>query len=62
MFDKEYYESLMKLQKLANRGASKAREQQKKAGLPIPYSRNGKLYYELPDGTIVDKIDEEDKS
>ena len=55
---KEDYEFMLKIQKCANRGTSKAREEAKKAGLPIPYSRNGKLYYELPDGTIVDKIDE----
>ena len=54
---KDDYELLLKIQKCANRGTSKAREEAKKAGLPIPYSRNGKLYYELPDGRIVDKID-----
>ena len=62
MMTKEDYEFMLKIQKCANRGTSKAREEAKKAGLPIPYSRNGKLYYELPDGSIVDKLEEKNKT
>jgi hypothetical protein len=41
--------------RVANEAAAKARAENKKLGIASPISINGKLYYELPDGTITDK-------
>lgn len=50
------YEFSAKVQRLANRGAKKAQDKARKAGLAIPYSINGKLVYQLPDGSVVSKL------
>jgi len=41
--------------RIANQAAAKARAENKALGIASPISINGKLYYELPDGTITDK-------
>ena len=53
----EEHELTLKIQKAANAGTQKARETARKAGLPIPFARNGRIYYELPDGSIVEKLE-----
>jgi hypothetical protein len=44
-----------RITRLANRGARKSQEKARKAGVANPYLLNGKLVYQLPDGTITDK-------
>jgi hypothetical protein len=56
--NKEYYELSAKITRLANRGARKAIEQAHQAGLAVPFSLNGKIIYQWPDGTITDKCPE----
>ena len=41
--------------RIANQAAAKARAENKALRIASPISINGKLYYELPDGTITDK-------
>lgn len=41
--------------RIANEAAAKARADNKAQGIASPISINGKLYYELPDGTITDQ-------
>lgn len=52
---KETYESLIKVTRIGNRAIKKAQAENSKKGLPNVYSKNKKLYYELPDGTITMK-------
>ncbi|MFO7847058.1 MAG: hypothetical protein R6V27_10880 [Balneolaceae bacterium] len=41
--------------RLGNRGVRKAQEENRKLGLPNVYSKNGKIYYQLPNGQITTK-------
>jgi len=41
--------------RLYNRGISKAQAENRKLGLPNVYVRNGRLVYEMPDGSIRTK-------
>ncbi len=50
---KEDYEMLIKMTRIGNRAVKKAQEENRKKGLPSVYSKNKRLYYELPDGTIT---------
>lgn len=52
---KEDYEMLIKVTRIGNRAVKKAQEENRKKGLPNVYSKNKRLYYELPDGTITMK-------
>jgi len=52
---KEIYVELLKMAKIGNRAVKKAQEENRRKGLPNVYSKNKKLYYELPDGTITMK-------
>ncbi|MBI4712777.1 MAG: hypothetical protein HY762_05695 [Planctomycetes bacterium] len=50
---KETYESLIEITRIGNRAIKKAQAENRKKGLPNVYSKNKRLYYELPDGTIT---------
>ncbi len=50
---KEDYELLLKVTKIGTRAVKKAQEENRKKGLPSVYSKNKKIYYELPDGTMT---------
>ena len=52
---KDLYVELIKISKIGNRAVKKAQEENRRKGLPSVYSKNKKLYYELPDGTITMK-------
>ncbi|MFQ6760156.1 MAG: hypothetical protein ACLRFM_02010 [Alphaproteobacteria bacterium] len=41
---KEYYELSVKLLRLANRGAHRANEAARRAGVPVVYAYGGKLH------------------
>ena len=47
--------SVLEILKIGNRAVHKAQEENRKKGLPNVYSKNKKLYFELPDGTITMK-------
>ena len=50
---KDLYVDLIKISKIGNRAVKKAQEENRRKGLPNVYSKNKRLYYELPDGTIT---------
>jgi len=53
---KKYYELSDRIVRLANRGVHKAIERAHAAGLAVPFSLgNGKVLFQLPDGTVTDK-------
>lgn len=52
---KRHYEMLIKMARIGNRAVKKAQEENRLKCLPNVYSKNKRLYYELPDGTITMK-------
>lgn len=50
---KSVYEFMIKVLRAGNRAVEKAQEGDRRLGLPNVFVRNGKIYYELPDGTIT---------
>ena len=52
---KEYYKNLIRMTRIGNRAIKKAQEENRRLGLPNVYSKNKRLYFELPDGTITMK-------
>lgn len=52
---KERYEMLIKITRIGSRAVKEAQEENRRKGLPSVYSKNKRLYYELPDGTITMK-------
>jgi hypothetical protein len=53
--DKEDYELAAKMLRLANRGAKKAQEENRRLGLPNVYELAGNLVWVYPDGTTKSK-------
>lgn len=49
----EIYQFGFEINKIANDAIDIIKKQNKKLGIPLVYSKNGKLYFELPDGRIV---------
>ncbi len=50
---KKTYEWVLKMARIGNRAVRKAQEENRRLGLPNVYSRNGRAYWELPDGTLT---------
>lgn len=46
---------IAKITRLANIAVKKAQEENRKKGIPNVYVINGKIVYQLPDGTITEK-------
>ena len=57
----ETYARGLEFQRIGNLAIRKAQEENRRLGLPNVYSRNGKLIYEMPDGSIVVKDIQEKK-
>ncbi len=53
--DLEIYRRALELQRIGNRAVRKAQEESRRLGVPNVYSKNGTLYYELPNGEITTK-------
>jgi hypothetical protein len=51
----ETYRNAVELQRIGNRAVRAAQEESRRMGVPNVFSRNGKVYYELPNGEITDK-------
>lgn len=49
----ELYQRVIQFTKIGNQAVHKAQEENRKLGIPNVYGRNGKVYFELPDGTIT---------
>ncbi|MCL2062996.1 MAG: hypothetical protein FWG98_01295 [Candidatus Cloacimonetes bacterium] len=57
----EEYQFSEKIQKIGNEAVRKAKEEAQKAGLPIAYSLNGRLVFQLTDGSVTDDVEKVDK-
>ncbi len=49
----DLYQFASEVIRIGNRAVKKAQEENKKLGLPNVFTKNGKLYYELPNGEIT---------
>ncbi len=49
----ELYKKAIQFEKIGNEGIRRAMDENRKRGIPIIYTINGKLVYELPDGQIL---------
>lgn len=55
----EIYQEAIEHARLAKRAVRKAIEENRRLGLPNVFYRNGRMYWELPDGTITYERPEE---
>lgn len=53
--DLEIYRRNFELQRIGNEAVRAAQEENRRLGIPNAYSRNGRLYFELPNGEITEK-------
>lgn len=44
---------MVELKRIGTQAAREAQEENRRLGIPNAYSRNGTLYFELPDGMIT---------
>ena len=51
----EIYRNAAEFQRIGSRAVRAAQEENRRRGIPNAYSRNGRLYYQLPNGEITDK-------
>lgn len=52
MLNLELYKLAFEIESIGNEAVNKAKEENKEKGLPSIVSHNGKIMYELPDGSI----------
>ena len=52
-FKTETYELTLKIARIGSRALREAHEENHRQGLPNIFTRNKKLYFEMPDGTIT---------
>ena len=59
---REALEDFDEIERIGTEAVERAQEENRRLGIPNAYSRNGTLYFELPDGTITheDPFVEED--
>ncbi len=55
MNDLELYRIGSEISEIGQRAINKVKAENKKLGVPLVYSRNGKIYYEMPDGTVTNR-------
>jgi hypothetical protein len=51
--DIEIYKNSAFMNKIAAEAMQEEKEKNRKLGIPSAFMQNGKIYYELPDGTIT---------
>ena len=51
--DLSLYQFASEVIRIANQAVNKAQEENRRLGLPNVFTKNGKLYYELPNGEIT---------
>jgi hypothetical protein len=51
--DLSLYQFASEVIRIGNRAVKKAQEENRRLGLPNVFTKNGKLYYELPNGEIT---------
>jgi hypothetical protein len=50
---KKRFEFIAKMSQIVNRAIKKAVEENRRLGLPNVFVKNGRIYFELPNGTIT---------
>ncbi len=55
MNDLELYRIGSEISEIGRRAINKVKDENKKLGVPLVYSRDGKIFYEMPDGTITNR-------
>ncbi|MDQ1355472.1 MAG: hypothetical protein QG657_5782 [Acidobacteriota bacterium] len=53
--DIEIYQEAFEIQRIGNEAVRRVIKENKEKGIPIVFSRNGIIYYELPNGEITTK-------
>jgi hypothetical protein len=53
--DKEIYQICSEIQEIGNIAIKNVIRENRAMGIPIVFSRNGKVYYELPNGEVTTK-------
>ena len=51
--DLEFYQWAFDIERIGNDAIKEAKKESKEKGVPLVYSKNGQLIYELTDGTIT---------
>jgi hypothetical protein len=51
--NRNIFEFTARLTKVGNRAVRKAQEENRRLGIPNVYAKQGRIYYQLPDGTIT---------
>lgn len=59
MKDLDFYQRREEYLRIGKKAVKEAQKRSLQNGVPNVYSRNGKLYYELPDGTITSETPKE---
>ena len=49
----EIYRDTVEFQRIGTRAVRRARQENRDLGIPNSFTRDGKLYFEMPDGTIT---------
>ena len=49
----ETYRQAAEFKRIGNRAVRRAQEESRRLDVPNVYAHNGRLYYELPDGTLT---------
>lgn len=53
--DLEVFQLGFEIEKIGNEAIAEAKKENKELGIPLVFSRNGEIFYELPDGTVTKK-------
>lgn len=53
--DLEVFQLGFEIEKIGNEAIETVKRENKKMGIPLVFSRNGEIFYELPDGSITKK-------
>lgn len=53
--DIKIYQKALEIQRIGNEAINRVLKENKEKGIPIVFSKNGIIYYELPNGEITTK-------
>ena len=53
MDDLEVFQVGVEIEKIGNEAIKTVKKENRKMGIPLVFSRNGEIYYELPDGSVT---------
>ena len=53
MDDLEVFQIGVEIEKIGNEAIKIVKKENRKMGVPLVFSRNGEIYYELPDGSVT---------